>query len=326
VQLQIASLAEPDLWRAVQAEGRIPAHAYSLAAALAESGIDPRLALIRTAEGGMVVPFFARDWQGTTDICTWLSVSGARLWGDPAGALAIWDAHARACGWVASYIQVEPESSLPAIPGAGTGNSVFLLDLNQPDPLAAASQIIRRKVRKADAAGTVLIEDRARLADALVKLYPAAMMRLGASAAYQLSPETLRKLALMPDGLTIGAANPDGEMTAVMVFPVSGTRAEYFLGASAPESRDVTAWLMAQAFGRLQALGVRQLNLGGGVRVGDGLYDFKARFGGNARPLGMLRLIHNPTTYKELCSAAGLLPPSECSAGWFPAYRAPYSK
>jgi hypothetical protein len=323
MQLQIATLAEPDLWQAIHAEGGIPAHAHSLAAALAQSGIAPRLALVRTAEGGMVLPHVERRWQGTTDICTWLSVSGARLWGDPVPALAAWDAHARARGWVASYIQVEPESPQPAIAAAGAGNTVFLLDLARPDPLAAASQIVRRKLRRAEAAGTVPVEDRAALAEALVRLYPPAMARLGASEAYALPAATLRALAAMPEALVLGAAGPDGGIAAVMVFPVAGARAEFFLGASTPEGRDLTAWLLGQAIGRLQALGVRRLNLGGGVRPGDGLFDFKARFGGTPRPLGVLRLIHDPATYAALCAAAGVDPGTKPGGGWFPAYRAP---
>lgn len=330
-RLRIATLADPDLWQAIYAEGGIPAHAHSLAAALAASGVAPRLALVRTAEGGMVLPYIERRWQGTTDICTWLTVSGARLWGDPVPALAAWDAHARACGWVAGYIQVEPESPLPGIAAAGTGNTVFLLDLAGPDPLAAASQIVRRKLRRAEAAGIVLVEQRATLAEALVRLYPEAIARLGASAAYALPAATLRALATAPEALVLGAAPAGGPVAAVMVFPVAGARAEYFLGASTPEGRDLTAWLLAQAIRRLQALGVGRLNLGGGVRPGDGLFDFKARFGGTPRPLGVLRQIHDPSAYAALCVAAGIAPQvglggdpdAGLRGGWFPAYRVP---
>jgi hypothetical protein len=317
MELLIATLAEPDLWQRIHAEGGIPAHAQGVAAALAASGIAPRLALVRTAEGGMVLPFHERQWQGTTDICTWLTVSGARLWGDPAPALAAWQAHARSQGWVAGYIQVDPDSRLPAIPAAAAGNTVFLLDLGLPDPLAQASQIVRRKMRRAEAQGSALIEDRARLAEALVTLYPAAMARLGASAAYDLPAPTLRSLAASPEVLVLGAGWNDGPVESVMVFPVAGARAEFFLGASTPEGRDLTAWLMGQAIARLQAAGVRRLNLGGGVRPGDGLFEFKARFGGTPRPLGMLRQVYDPDTFARLCAAAGADP----GGRWFPHYR-----
>jgi hypothetical protein len=318
MELRIANLADRDLWEAIHAEGGIPAHAHGVAAALAASGIEPRLALVRSTNGGMVLPYFERRWQGTTDICTWLSVSGARLWGDSIPALAAWEAHARACGWVAGYIQVEPESPLPGIAAAGTGNMVFLLDLALPDPLTASSRSIRRKLREADAAGAVLVEDREALAAALVHLYPPAMARLGASEAYALPAATLRALATTPDVLVLGAAGHDGQIAVVMTFPVAGDRAEGFLLASTPEGRDLITWLLGQAIRRLRADGVRRLNLGGGVRPGDGLFDFKARFGGTPRPLGVLRQVYDPATYAALCTAA-----AESGGNWFPAYRAP---
>lgn len=322
MQLQIATLAEPDLWQAIHAEGGIPAHSYGLAAALAQSGIAPRLALVRTAEGGMVLPHVERSWQGTTDICTWLSVSGARLWGDPVPALAAWDAHARACGWVASYIQVEPDSLQPGIPGLTAGSPVLTMDLAAPDVLAGASRTVHRGIRRAIAMGVRLEEERAVLADAFVRLYPPAMARLGASAAYDLPPDALRALALAPDALVLGAAL-GSELHAVTVFPASHGQAESFLTAGSAEGRELSAWLYAQFLERCRAMGVRRVNLGGGVRPGDGVYQFKARFGGTPRPLGVLRLIHDPATYAALCAAAGVDPGPKPGGGWFPAYRAP---
>lgn len=323
MQLQIASLSEPDLWRVIHAQGGIPAHAHGLAAGLAKSGIEPRLALVRTRDGGMVLPFFERRWQGATDICTWLSVSGARLWGDPVSALDLWQEHARACGWVAGYIQVEPDSLHSDVPGMADGNTVLMMDLDVPDVLAGASRTIHRSIRGAISRGVRLEEERSLLADAFVRLYPPAMTRLGASTAYDLAPETLRALALSPDALVLGAAL-GSELHVVTVFPASHGRAESFLTAGSEEGRDLSAWLYAQFFERLRSMGVRRLNLGGGVRPDDGVFQFKARFGGQPRPLGVLRQVYDPVAYAALCARAGVLPAEE--GGWFPAYRAPVGR
>lgn len=318
MQLQIASLSDPNLWEAIHAESGIPAHAHGLATGLAASGINPQLALVRTREGGMVLPFFERRWHWATDICTWLSVSGARLWGDPGPALTLWREHARACGWVCGYIQVEPDSLKSDVPGLTAGNTVLMMDLNAPDVLARASRTIDRAIRRAIGREVRLEEERPLLAEALVRLYPPAMIRLGASTAYMLSAETLRALALSPDALVLGAALGN-ELHAVTVFPTSHGNAESFLTASSEEGRELSAWLYAKFFERLESMGVRRLNLGGGVRSGDGVFQFKARFGGTPRPLGVLRQVYDPAAYATLCTQAGVSP--AYAGGWFPAYR-----
>lgn len=316
-ELQIATLANPELWDAIHAISGIPSHSRTYAEALTHSGITTQLALVHTAEGGMVLPFFERYWQGKSDVCTWLSVSGARLWGDPVPALAVWHAEAQARGWVAGYIQVEPESMLPNIESAAEGNTVFLLDLDHPDPLSQASQIIRRKLRQGVAAGAALVEDRSLIANALVELYPLAMGKLRAKAIYSLPDLSLRGFCEAPDALVLGAALHDDRIECAMIFPTQGNRAEFFLSASTQEGRPLTAWLIAQAIGRLRTMGVRQLNLGGGVRPNDGLFDFKARFGGSARRLGIMRQIYDPEAYRALCATVDTKP----QTSWFPAYR-----
>jgi hypothetical protein len=67
----------------------------------------------------------------------------------------------------------------------------------------------------------------------------------------------------------------------------------------------------------LRTNGVFGIDLGGGVRPGDGVYRFKERFHGLAKPLHGVRQIYNPAKYEELCRAAGVL----ASLSYFPAYR-----
>jgi hypothetical protein len=316
-ELETASLDTPYLWDSIQEESGIPSHGRAYAMALSHSGISPKLCRVRTSDGGIVVPYFERDWHGCLDICTWLSVSGARLSGNPVKALQAWVSHAKEKNWVAGYLQIEPESRLPSGPEAAPGNAVFLLNLDVPDPLAQASHIIRRKVRRAESAGVVLVDDRELLAEALVRLYPSAMARLGATEAYNIPPDSLRELAAAPEILLLGAL-VNRSIEAVMVFPFTGYRSEYFLGASTVSGRDLTAWLLSQAFLRLRKAGVLQLNLGGGVRPGDGLYEFKKRFGGQPFSLGKLMHVYDRIAYQRLCHQAEV----HLSSNWFPAYRA----
>jgi hypothetical protein len=319
VDIRIATLADRPAWDAIHAASGIPSHGWPYAEALSHSGIDPRLAIVSGAGGRLVIPFFERTWQGTTDVCTWLSVSGARLEPPFRPLLDAWCAYGRSRSWVAGYLQVEPESEVADIEEARAGNEVFLVDLSTSGPLPSAR--LRRKIRRASRSGTELVEDRALLAEALVRLYPATMARLGASAAYQLSDRSLRHMAGAPSNLVLGAAG-DGELQAVIVVPIEGGRAEFFLNASTVPGRDLSGWLLWQAMEHLRDAGVRSLNLGGGVRPGDGLYEFKSWFGGRVRALHSLSQIYDPDTYAALCRRAG----ASAGEAWFPAYRAAQPK
>lgn len=321
-EIAIAGLDDAALWDAIHAESGVPSHARSIAAAFAAGGMVPRLARIAVGEGRLVIPFFERVHAGRADVCTLLSVAGA--WARPpvAPLLRAWDAHARREGWVASYIQVEPTSELGDVPEASEGNEVFLIDLTARPPREGFAHRVERHVRRAERLGTQLVEDRGRLAEALLRLYPAAMARAGASAAYDLAPAALRALALSPDCLVLGAtpdAEPEREVEIVWVFPVTGARAENFVQAASPAGRGLAAWLYWQMMERLRARGVREINLGGGVRRGDGIAQFKGWLGAVPRPLHALRLVHDAAAYAALCAAAG----AEPGARWFPAYRDP---
>lgn len=278
--------------------------------------MEPKLALVSTSEGGMVLPFYERQWDGTTDICTWLSVSGAKLWGDPRSALLVWQDHARQSGWVAGYIQVEPCSLLPKVDGAVVGNAVFLVNLNQPDPLVSASQGLRRNIRQTESSGVVLVDDRPALADALVRIYPTAMERIGASPAYELPEAALRDLAHAEQSVVLGASYGDC-VDAIVVAPYSQSLGEYFIGATTLRGRKLTAWLLSQVITKLRHAGVPRFNLGGGVNPHDGLAEFKRRFGGDPKTLGALCQVYDLKRYSSLTSLFS----AKSESRWFPAYR-----
>jgi hypothetical protein len=142
------------------------------------------------------------------------------------------------------------------------------------------------------------------------------MQRAGALAAYGFSAASLQAWALAEEHMVLGAAN-DQDILAAGVFLISGTRAEFHLAASHPEARHLSSWLLAQSITRLKSMGIRTLNMGGGVRRGDGLYLFKQKFGGKEVRLWILKEIYNAITYRAQCELA-------CTSeqeSWFPAYR-----
>jgi hypothetical protein len=320
-EIHIATLADRSAWDQIQAISSVPSHGWSFASALVPTGIEPRLALLRDGQSTLVMPFFERQWKGTIDICTLQSVSGACVTGAAPRLLSAWREHARCCGWIAGFIQVRPGDDLAGVAEASDGNAVFMLDLGGADLLAGASTIIRRKVRRNDVQGLTVTFDRVSLARDLCEIYPDAMRRTGATAAYRLPPESLRRIAQSPDHLVLGAVR-DGTLLGVMVFLVCGERAEYHINASIAKGRDASAWLIWQALRALKERGVRQLNLGGGAKPGDGLYDFKAKFGGTAMSLRYVKQIYDAEAYDRLCREEE----TSSEESWFPAYRARHGR
>lgn len=318
VAIEVASLGDRQLWNAIHSRSQIASHSWTFSQALSYSGITPQLASIEIDGSVLILPFYERRWGDHVDICTILSVSGAVI--RPAirpDLLSVWAQFSTTKGWVAGYLQFEPETDLMGMAGSAPGNRVFLLDLSECDLLARASAIVRRKVRRAEKLGVRVVEDRQALAEAMQHLYPLTMARSGASAHYQFSGATLACWTLDPGAIAIGAAS-DSQIEAVAVFPFVGERAEYHVGVADNDSREMTAWLLWQGMIRLRNAGVKSLNLGGGVRPGDGLYRFKEWFGGRSASLHVVRQIYQPEAYDRLRLAAGV--PADTT--WFPAYRA----
>jgi hypothetical protein len=320
--ISIVSIEERDRWDAEHRRGGLPSQSWSYARALSASGIDPKLAVVRSGGARMLMPFFERDWSGTTDIATTVGLSGASISPSSTAPLSLWREYATAQAWVAGYIRLAPwvefDERLPEL-GPVPNQTVFVLDLAARDVLRSASEIVRRKVRRASKLGAVLVEDRAVLAARLKRLYPATMQRVGGGPQYQFPAETLARWAHDPSSIVLGGRFTDS-VEAISVFCIAGRYAEYHVNASTSRGRELTAWLIWNAADRLRDAGVEVLNLGGAAaRRGDGLYQFKERFNGTAKAVHAVRQIYDQRTYDELCRSAA----ASSSEAWFPAYRVP---
>jgi serine/alanine adding enzyme len=314
----VIPLAERAQWEAVAGESRVPSHGWEFCAALADSGPAPSLARISNAGSLLIMPFVERSWANTVYITTITTVSGA-AWFDPDPVLLDgWSDYARSRGWVAGYMQLHPDTDLARVPSVVPGNSVFVVDLRGSDLLAGASTIVRRKLKRASAAGAKLCEDRHLIEEAVVRLYRETLVRVHARDNYAYSEPTLRRWIRDPMSVVFGAIAGDG-IEACALFLQRDDQAEYHLGASTNAGRGLQTLLLHTGMLRLREMGVRRLNLGGGVRHGDGLFQFKAKFGGEERVLHAVRQIYRRDVYRRLTDEAAASPDET----WFPAYRAP---
>jgi hypothetical protein len=114
----------------------------------------------------------------------------------------------------------------------------------------------------------------------------------------------------------------DGEkVTAVSVFATTRYTSDYLFNISLPEGRPYSAALIWYATLKMKSLGVRYLNLGGGVTQNDNIAEFKRRFGAEKYPLKSIKQVYNTDVYKQLCGEINANPNDY--SGYFPAYHDP---
>jgi Acetyltransferase (GNAT) domain len=305
-------------WLAETEGNGLPSQAWSYSWGLSASGIIPKLAIVHCQGARMVLPFFERHWDGTKDISTIVGPSGAWFDRSSVAPLLLWQEFAATQAWVAGYIQLSSSVELTGLSDKElvVGNTDFILDLENGDIFGSVSETLRRKIRNAQQMGAVLVDDRLVLARRLQQLYPATMRRLNAEAPFQLSAETINRWVEHDQSMILGA-RIDGSIEAVMLFYISGSQAEANITATTERARHLSTWLIWQASSRMRAIGVKALNLGGCVRPGDGVYDWKSRFHCTQKSRQSVRQIYDPTTYAELCVRARV----PMSGGRFPAYR-----
>jgi lipid II:glycine glycyltransferase (peptidoglycan interpeptide bridge formation enzyme) len=157
------------------------------------------------------------------------------------------------------------------------------------------------------------------LADFFVATYPEFMASRGAASVYDLTPESLRLLCESEDTLLVGAQR-DGELCAAALFGFTRYLGDYLFGISNVYGRGFSAALIWDAALDLRRRGVPFLNLGGGVVEGDGVAEFKRRFGADEMPLMSVKEIYLRDVYRQLCERADVDPDD---GRYFPAYRRP---
>jgi hypothetical protein len=327
---ELIPLSDPAAWhRSLEGIPHGFGHTWESCRAMARDTRNPTfLYSFQDGPQRVVCPLAERGQPGERDLVTPYGFNGfAGTGGGPAWQRRFREL-ARRRGYVCGYVGLNPvlTGGEWAAPGeVHVYNSVYVLDLTLPEEerLARMSENRRREVRAFERDGTVLLEGpehRAMLVRFFLEYYEEFFRSRSASPIYQFSRETLLDLFVLNNVLMLGAAGPAG-IEAVTVFGWTPYLADFLFNISVPEGRRHSAALLWQGSRRLRDLGVPLLCLGGGIREGDGVAQFKERFGGERRPLGCLRQVYDPRRYAELCRLAGVSP--EVGKGYFPPYRDP---
>jgi hypothetical protein len=313
--ITILTLADRERWEAAYRDHGLPSHSWHYAWGLAASGYEPRLAVVQADDARMIMPFFEREWRGYRDIATVPGLSGASIVPDSTAPLLAWHNYARQRGWVSGYIQLAIESRLEGggVLDIAAHNVMFQFDLRTWNIETSVAKKARWNLKVGDRLGAQFVTDAPRLRDAMLRLYPEAMRNRGAGLVF--SQTTLKRWFKDQEMLSAGVALDD-QVVAVHLGRYHGDLVEWHIAATTEAGRPVGAWLIWRATQMLAERGFRRSNIGGGVRMGDGLYQMKKRFNAGEYPLRAVRQIYREDIYARLCAQN-----RTGNTGYFPAYR-----
>lgn len=298
---------------------------YNHALSLRESSAGGGIILWHFSSSGCraVCPLLVRSYGGQRDVITPYGFSGFAADSDETDFLAALREQAAREGWVCGYLGLHPvlDKRIYAADELHAASNIYALDLRQSEAglYAAMSSNIHQKLTAWERSAAGLSFNQSECRSFFMREYRPFIRRVGAAAGYDFPPAVLAALCEHPGILMIGGGAL--ELEAVSVFGWTRDCGEYLFNVSTESGRRHSARLIWEGMRELKRRGVPVLNLGGGIRPGDGLAQFKARFGGFSLPLRALKQVYANTDFERLCLATGA--DAGVREGWFPPYRSP---
>ncbi len=150
-----------------------------------------------------------------------------------------------------------------------------------------------------------------------LSLYTETMTRAGATPRYFYDADYFGKALEFPQSWLVLGRSEEIDIGAGAIAALSDGVLHYYLGGTADRALDASPFknVVVAMMDLADELGV-PLNLGGGVRPGDGLEDFKRGFANTEAPFRTHEVICDPAAYRELAGGREV-------GEFFPAYRAP---
>ncbi|WP_244981704.1 GNAT family N-acetyltransferase [Corallococcus exercitus] len=206
--------------------------------------------------------------------------------------------------------------------GGTERNEVFFIDPRLPIEFQAEA---RRQMRRNTRLGFVSTCGPVREAtheerEGFKDVYRQTMVRDGAQARYFFSDAYFEELFSSPVAWLATTRAPDGHIASSGIGVRSDGVLHYYLGGTADADLGRSP-AKNTVFGALVELATQlglPFHLGGGVKPGDGLEQFKRSFSNSSSHLCTHELISEPTVYARLSGTIS-------GTGYFPAYRAPRS-
>jgi Acetyltransferase (GNAT) domain len=274
--------------------------------------------LIATAgDSEAAVPLVVREIPGSDrrDAISPYSYPGAKVRGGPVNREA---AGLGASGLVSVFVR--DRLGEPAAFTGATDRSVVLV--SDPDRPRKSRMSDRQQIRKNEAAGYEITrldgpEAGDRDLERFLAVYTETMRAVEAAEHYFFGAEYFRALLASPLTWLLDVSGPRGDCAAAALAVRSDGFLHYYLSgtADAHRRRAPSKNLIVAATDLAESMGL-PLNLGGGVRPGDGLEEFKRGFANTELPFRTHELVCDPDAYAELSAGRD-------DDGFFPLYRRP---
>jgi hypothetical protein len=266
--------------------------------------------------------FCERGFQGTTDIVSPYGFNGFIACDDCPEFNQHWKLFLKDRGYVCGYIGLNPLTDLNLgfqVEELFSNNEVFLLDLTRSEEeiVSAMSRNRRRQIKKASLERGSYTMDKEVLSGFFLDNFSSFMKDRKASSVYQFSRATLKSLVDSDHSILVGYL--EGEtVVAVTLFGYTNNAADSLFNVSTDTGKKYSLGLQWMAILQLQALNIPVLNLGGGIKSGDTVAEFKEKFGAAEKRLIALRQVYNHEAFEKLCKSKGV---SFDSSNYFPPYR-----
>ena len=201
-----------------------------------------------------------------------------------------------------------------------TERSIVLL--SDPELPRKSRMSDRQQIRKNEAAGYAVERIAGPAASeedlaGFLAVYTATMHAVSAAEHYFFDAAYFRALLAFPRSWLVTVRGPEDDVAAAALTAISDGFLHYYLSgtADAHRRRAPSKNLIVACAEHAEELGL-PLNLGGGVKPGDGLEEFKRGFANRELPFRTHELVCDPAAYAELSRGRS-------TEGYFPLYRAP---
>jgi Acetyltransferase (GNAT) domain len=274
--------------------------------------------LISAGDSTIALPVIVRDVPGADarDAISPYGYPGARVERSAGPPPHREEVEWSATGLVSVFVR-DRIGSQPCLSGATRRAAVQVHDSSRPRRLRARfAEQIRRNERvgyEVELAPGPKASADARAA--FVAAYLETMHRAGADERYLFDPSYFERILRFAGSHLWLARAPGGEPAAGAIAALSDGVLHYYLGGTrdAHLSHSPFKNVVAAMIGLADDLGL-PLNLGGGVRAGDGLEDFKRGFANSELPFHTHEIVCDRQAYEDLSEGAP-------EGDYFPAYR-----
>jgi len=275
---------------------------------------------LRVEEAGheVAMPVLLReiDGQGLVDAITPYGYPGARVGEGPAPNPADID-------WSPTHlVSVFARDRLAHAPCFADATQRSVVQVHDPSKERKLRSRFAEQIRRNAKLGYHVVS--ARGPDASVEqriafhaLYTETMRRADAAADYFFTPEYFGEVLLFESSWLLLCRSAESATAAGAIVAVSDGLLHYYLGGTADAHLDDSPFknVVEEMIAMADELGV-SLNLGGGVRRGDGLEEFKRGFANAELPFHTHEIVCDADAYARLSKG-------RADSGFFPLYRAP---